>query len=377
MNSIHGAPSFQLKSDCVELSITQTAGMLAPVIFRSGGSEFSPYALAPWKPDELEGSLPNLLKYLRGDFFCLPFGPQDNSDPHGDTANAEWSLVTQEEGLLHLALDPGDVGGRVEKVLRLKSGHTAVYCEHRISGAEGRFSYGTHPILDFSGLAEGQGRVTTSPFRWASVNPGLFSDPANHEYQALVPGARFTDLREVPLATEPPSAPDQVSAAGTTDLTRYPARQGFEDLVMLVNEEASREQPFAWTAAVLDGCVWFSLKNPADFPATLFWISNGGRREAPWDGRHLGRLGLEEVCSHFADNVTSSREDRLGGENIPTTRSFSRDEVVSLRIVQAVTAIPADFGAVVSIVPGGSEDVTITSDTGATVEVAVNWRFTA
>jgi hypothetical protein len=377
MNSGHGAPSFQLKSDRVELSVTQSAGMLAPVIFRSGDSEFSPYALAPWKPDELEESLPNLLKYLRGDFFCLPFGPQDNGDPHGDTANAEWSLTGQEENLLHLALEPGDVGGRIEKILRLKSGHAAVYCEHRISGVEGRFSYGTHPILDFSGLAEGQGRVTTSPFRWASVNPGLFSDPANQEYQALVPGAEFTDLREVPLAAEPPSAPDQISAAGTTDLTRYPARQGFEDLVMLVNEEASKEQPFAWTAAVLDGCVWFSLKNPAAFPATLFWISNGGRRGAPWDGQHLGRLGLEEVCSHFADNVTSSREDRLDGENIPTTRSFSRDEVVSLRIVQAVTAIPADFGAVSSIVPDGPESVTITSDTGAAVEAAVDWSFAA
>ena len=232
-------------------------------------------------------------------------------------------------------------------------------------------------ILDFSGLAEGQGRVTASSFRWASVNPGLFSDPANDEYQALVQGARFTDLREVPLATEPPSAPAQVSAAGTTALTCYPARQGFEDLVMLVNEEANKEQPFAWTAAVLDGCVWFSLKNPADFPATLFWISNGGRRGAPWDGRHLGRLGLEEVCSHFADNVTSSREDKLDGENIPTTRSFSRNEVVSLRIVQAVTALPSDFGAVASIVPGGPENVTITSDTGAIVKAAVDWSFAA
>ncbi|MEC9055617.1 MAG: hypothetical protein VX633_09945, partial [Verrucomicrobiota bacterium] len=77
--------------------------MLAPVIFRSGESEFSPYALAPWKPDELDPSLPNLLKYLRGDFFCLPFGPQDDGDPHGDTANAEWSLVKQDEDLLHLA----------------------------------------------------------------------------------------------------------------------------------------------------------------------------------------------------------------------------------------------------------------------------------
>ena len=351
--------------------------MLAPVLFRSGGSEFSPYALAPWRPDDLDSSLPNLLRYLRGDFFCLPFGPQDNGEPHGDTANAEWSLVKQGENFLHLAIEPGDVGGRVEKILRLKPGHAATYCEHRISGVEGRFSYGSHPILDFSGLAEGQGRVTTSPFRWGSVNPGLFSDPANDESQALVPGAKFTSLCKVPLAAEPPSSPDQVSAAGTTDLTRYPARAGFEDLVMLVNEAASEEQPFAWTAAVLDGCLWFSLKNPADFPATLFWISNGGRRGAPWDGRHLGRLGLEEVCSHFADNVTSSREDKLSGDNIPTTRSFSKDEVVSLRIVQAVTSVPSDFGAVSSLVPSGPEGVVITSDTGTTVKAAVDWSFVA
>jgi hypothetical protein len=83
------------------------------------------------------------------------------------------------------------------------------------------------------------------------------------------------------------------------------------------------------------------------------------------------------VCSHFADNVTSSREDRLDGENIPTTRSFSRDEVVSLRIVQAVPAIPADLGAGSAIVPDGPESVTITSDTGAAVEAAVDWSFAA
>ena len=375
MNSSHGAPSFQLKSDCVELSVTQTAGMLAPVIFRSGGSEFSPYALAPWKPDELEGSLPNLLKYLRGDFFCLPFGPQDNGDPHGDTANAEWSLVKQGEDLLHLAIEPGDVGGRIEKVLRLKSGHAAVYCEHRISGIEGHFSYGNHPILDFSGLAEGQGRVTPLPSGGHRSIRGSFPIPPTTNTRPLFRVRGLPTCAKCPLQRNLLPAPDQVSAAGTTDLTCYPARQGFEDLVMLVNEEANKEQPFAWTAAVLDGCVWFSLKNPADFPATLFWISNGGRRGAPWDGRHLGRLGLEEVCSHFADNVTSSREGKLDGENIPTTRSFSRNEVVSLRIVQAVTAIPSDFGAVASIVPGGPENVTITSDTGAIVKAAVDWSF--
>ena len=81
------------------------------------------------------------------------------------------------------------------------------------------------------------------------------------------------------------------------------------------------------------------------------------------------------MCSHFADNVTSSREDKLSGDNIPTTRSFSKDEVVSLRIVQAVTSIPSGFGAVSSLVPSGPEGVIITSDTGTTVKAAVDWNF--
>src|SRR5690606_31639928 len=132
-----------------------------------------------------------------------------------------------------------------------------IYCEHRISGVEGRHSYGNHPILDFSNLADGEGRVSVSPFRWASVYPGHFSDPLNREYGALKPFARFGDLREVPLAH-----------GGTADLTSYPARRGFDDLVMMVAEPATEERPFAWSAAVLDGYVWFSLKNPSDFPAT-------------------------------------------------------------------------------------------------------------
>tara|TARA_B110001454_G_scaffold178974_1_gene172012 strand:+ start:1 stop:849 length:849 start_codon:yes stop_codon:yes gene_type:complete len=272
-------------------------------------------------------------------------------------------------------MEPHDVGGRVEKLLRLRSGHAAIYCEHRISGIDGHFSYGHHPILDFSGLAEGQGRVTTSPFRFGSVNPGLFSDPANEEYQILVPGAEFSDLRAVPIAAESPTSPDMNEAAGTTDLTRYPSREGYEDLIMLVNDEATEAQPFAWTACVMDRFLWFSLKSPTDFPATLFWISNGGRRAAPWSGRHLARLGLEEVCSHFADNVTSSRENKLAAQGIPTTRSFSKDETVSLRIIQAAAAVPADFGAVASITPHGDQGVLITSYTGLSVEVMLDWQF--
>jgi len=377
MNSVYGAPSYELASDSISVSVTRTGGMVAPVIFTPGDTTFAPYALAPWQPDELGEEMPNLLKYLRGDFFCLPFGPQDQGPPHGDTANAEWNLVHQDKDTLHLSIEPHDVGGKVEKILRLRAGHAAIYSEHVISGLEGNFSYGHHPILDFSGLEEGEGRITTSPFRWGSVNPGLFSDPAADEYQTLVPGAHFSSLHEVSVADQPPSSAENVISSQKGDLTRYPARQGFEDLVMLVNAASSDEQPFAWTAAVLKDHVWFSLKNPSDFPATLLWISNGGRHSSPWNGRHLGRVGLEEVCSYFAENVTASRRDLLREKGIPTARAFSRGKKISLRIIQAASAVPPGFGSVASIAPKGPGMVLLTSDTGITVESAVDWDFVA
>jgi hypothetical protein len=144
---------------------------------------------------------------------------------------------------------------------------------------------------------------------------------------------------------------------------------------MMVNEPATDEQPFAWSAAVLDGYVWFSLKNPADFPATLFWISNGGRHGEPWNGRHFGRIGIEEVCSHFADSVDISREDLLAAHGIPTTRDFREDDTLSLRIAQAVVAVPEDFGTVNSIRPAGPGKVTLTGESGHQAEATIDWNF--
>ncbi len=361
---VHGEPSWCLACDRVKLWITRRAGHMAPVEFRLGERVVSPYALAPWPADEADPGLPPLLGVLRGDFLCFPFGPQQAAPPHGVSANAEWKIVAGGDDRLHLGMDDPDSGAWLEKILILRERETAIYCEHRISGAEGRYSYGNHPILDFSHLAEGDGRVSISPFRWASVYPGLFSDPLNREYGALKPGAEFSDLKAVPL-----------DHGGAADLTRYPQRRGFDDLVMMVSEPATAEQPFAWSAAVFDGYVWFSLKNPADFPATLFWISNGGRHAPPWNGHHIGRMGIEEVCSHFSDGIDVSRKDPLSGRNIPTTREFRKDETVSLRIVQAVAAVPGGFGAVASIRPFGPGKVVLSGDSGMETEATVDWNF--
>jgi len=364
MKTIHGAPSFSLSSDLVSLHVTRDGGQLGPVRFTLGGRSVSPYSISPWEPVEVDAELPVLLQNLRGDFFCLPFGPQKGGEPHGETANHEWRTVSTTNNSLILEINVSDVSGKVTKSISLREGQTALYVEHRIEGVQGDWSYGTHPILDLSMIPEGEGRLSISPFSWASVYPEVFSNPLDGANQALKIGAIFSDLSEVPLTD-----------GGTTDLTRYPARPATDDLVMLVSKPASADQPFAWSACLMDGYVWFALKNPADFPATLFWLSNGGRSAAPWNSRHTCRIGIEEVCSHFCDGVDLSRKDLLHNLAVPTTRSFTKDTPVTLRIIQAVAAVPIGFGMVKSISPDGDGKVKITGENGAEVSVPLNWKF--
>lgn len=356
---LHGARSFCLTNELVSLAVTEAGGHMTAEFYLSG-RKVSPYARAPWLPDEIGDAMPVLLSHLRGDFFCLPFGPQRNGPPHGEAANGEWKLEESPADELRLSMTASDADCSVTKSIGTRSGHAALYLQNTLKGLEGDWSYGSHPILDFSGVEEGQGRVSTSAFRWASTYHGLFADPVNKEYQSLRPGALFDSLEAVPMMD-----------GGSADLTRYPARQGFEDLVMLVNEQG--EAPFAWTACVLDGYVWFSLKKTCDFPATLFWISNGGRHSEPWNGRHLKRLGLEEVCSYFCDDVEISRRDLLAQEGIPTTRAFD-GLPVSLKLIHAVALVSDRFDLVTEILPGEGF-VELVSQSGVRVEVPLEWEF--
>jgi hypothetical protein len=127
------------------------------------------------------------------------------------------------------------------------------------------------------------------------------------------------------------------------------------------------------SGVVMDGYVWFALKNPSDFPATMFWLSNGGRSAAPWNSRHTGRLGIVDGCSHFCDRVDISRKDLLRNLAIPTTRTFLPETPVTLLNIHAVVSCPNGFGKVVGISPNGNDEVTITDESGSSVSVGVDW----
>jgi len=225
-------------------------------------------------------------------------------------------------------------------------------------------NFGHHAMLKFPEAA-GSGLISTSPVLCAQVFPGEFETAQNYGYSSLKPGAEFRTLRTVPLAV-----------GGNTDISQYPARRGYEDLVMLT---ADLDEPLAWTAVSFpkERYVWFALKNPRILRHTIFWISNGGRHYAPWSGRHTAVMGLEDVTSYFHPGLAeSAQKNPLSAKGIPTCHQFNPGEALAIPYIMGVVPVPAGFGRVRSIDPVfGGEEITLTSREGQHVSARVNLDF--
>ena len=199
------------------------------------------------------------------------------------------------------------------------------------------------------------------------TNPGLFSDPKQREYQSLLPGAKWMSLSKVPVALK--GEPD-------ADLTRLPARQGYADLIQLVNEPWEKTGGPAWTTATFvdEGFVWFSLKDPAVLSSTVFWIENHGRHGHPWNGRN-NCLGLEDVTAYFADGLAASTgKNILSQEGVATALELKASQPTSVNYIQGVVKVPAGFEAIKTLefIPG---QVVFISTTGQRVTAPVRHEF--
>ena len=167
-----------------------------------------------------------------------------------------------------------------------------------------------------------------------------------------------------------------LATGGSTSLAAYPARRGYEDLVML---NTDLDVPFAWTAVTFpkQRYVWFALKNPRLLRQTIFWISNGGRHYPPWSGRHTGVMGLEEVTSYFHLGLAeSARPNPLSALGIPTCQQLDARKPLEVPYIMGTIPIPAGFGRMRSIepVPGG-DAVTLVSSNGRRITTPINLEF--
>ena len=375
--TIHSQPSFVITTPQVELALTVSGGHMAPVtFFRDSAKPMKPYYVSPWQ-DEKPVEMPApVLKILRGDFFCMPFG--GNSDavsgekhpPHGEIVAEPWKLIgskkTGDVTTLSTEITTKVRKGRILAALSLVDGQNVIYSKHTIEGFAGKVPLGHHATLAMP-EKEGAVRIATSAFRFGMTNPGLFSDPKSREYQALQPGAKWTNLAKVPAAWK--DAPD-------ADLTRMPQRQGFADLVQLANEPWEKTNGPAWTTATFaeDGYLWFSLKDPGVLRSTVFWMENHGRHGHPWNGRN-NCLGLEDVTAFFADGLAAStKENVLTKEGVDTALELSADQPTVVNYIQGVVKIPEGFENVQTLefAPGV---VTFISTTGKRVTAPVRHEF--
>jgi hypothetical protein len=109
-----------------------------------------------------------------------------------------------------------------------------------------------------------------------------------------------------------------------------------------------------------------SLKNPADYPVTFMWFSNGGRDYAPWNGRHRGVLGLEEGRAYSAYGHKASIEPNpLSEAGIATALTLVPGGSAS--VSHAVGGLPLGDGAgAVSAIDVADGTLRVTLDDGQT-----------
>ena len=372
MKKILGQKSFVIRNRNVDAAVTELGGHLGPVTFSLGKKKVSPFSVAPWWGEKLDKGTPALLRALRGDFFCLPFGGNgkawrgERHPPHGETANAKWKFEALRrksgEVCLELSLKTKVRAGRVSKRIRLVNGHSVVYQEHVVSGMTGPMSLGHHAMLKFPDR-EIAGRLSTSKLALGQVFVEPAEDPSQRGYSVLKPGAVFDDLEAVPDIT-----------GATADLTRYPARRGFEDIVMLVAHPSVK---VAWNAVAFpeEGYVWFALRDPRVLSSTVLWISNGGRHYAPWNGRHVNVMGIEDVTAWFHYGLAESAEPNpLSALGYATHRELNAKEALSVRYVMGVAPIGKRFERVADI-RLGNDSVTLEGESGESVKVPLDVKF--
>lgn len=353
----------------ISATLDLRVGHVRSLVIERDGRRLEPLHSAPWVDDPSitgdETLLPNL-RFLSGDFFCAPFAAADieAAPPHGWPANSRWRLldVTPHAAggtTARYELEQRVLGARLVKEFTLLDGHPFLYERHVFIGGSGALPVANHAMLRFSA----GGTLSFSRKRFA-FTPGaaLEPDPAQGRYALAYP-ARFTDLAAAPLKD-----------GGTVDLTHYPIADRHEDFAALV-EEAPDGLGWATAARADRGDLFLSLKNVAELPITMLWLSNGGRDYAPWNGRHVGVLGIEEGRTFAgAGHRASIHENALTQEGIPTALELDPDGSASVRNVIGAVPLPAGWTKIASVVANGGL-LAITGESGETIELPFDADF--
>ncbi|RUT32503.1 hypothetical protein EMQ25_04920 [Arsenicitalea aurantiaca] len=314
------------------LVVQRQGAMLAPITFLlANGAQVSPMHVGPWAEEAGMEALPGILRRLRGEWPCVPFGyavpgddapeawarhmtpPAPDEEVHGLSSNVPWTWGDCDAETLRLSLDypEADPVRRLERIVTPDPSAPAVDVELRIEiRHDCRLPIGLHPTFHLPAEAGG-----------ATLEPGKFDH--GRTYPGTVePGATlfamdetFADLSAVPGR-----------AGGTRDATTLPFAEDIEELLQL--------NGVAGTMALANRAEGYRVRlswQPEHFPSVLLWYSNRGRKMAPWSGRNVS-LGIEPICSPFGLGIDTAQADNpVAASGTPTARDFVAGETFVTR----------------------------------------------
>lgn len=274
--------------------------MLGPLHFRLDAErDLQVMHVAPWAGTTDSLALPGVLRRLRGEWPCVPFGrtdlppdlppgweplAPDDIWPHGYSANHRWTCDYASSDRVALAIDyPADSPvARVERHIRVVPDAPALDMELVIWPRRSlRLPAGLHPTFR---LPQPRGRVQLE----IGQHEGIFSYPSRSAgaITRLLPDCRSENLQSM------------AGAAGTIDLSRLPLGEDGEELMQVrAIGKGTGSAPLSLHYLDYDARVglWWDTRQ---FPDLMLWMSNRGRPEFPWEGRHVA-LGAEPVNSVF------------------------------------------------------------------------------
>ena len=321
-----------------------------------------PMHIAPWENENLDDSIPPVLKILRGDFFCAPFGDsdiiEDETRPHGASANDFWNVINHTDSSIELSLNKKIVSAELHKKVFLKDDHSVVYQQHEFIGGEGKIPIGHHSMLK----ADKKLHLSFSNYVWAGTPNEEIEVEPNGKSLLKYP-QKFNSLKEVKLFDN-----------SISDLTIYPTLENHEDLLMLVSDTSL---PFSWSAASCpeSGWLWFTLKNPKILSSTILWMSNGGRNYLPFSGRHKNVIGIEEVTSYFHLGHKASIEDNeINKLGYKTFIELNPKEKFIVPYIFGLTEIPNNF-KVVKNIESVKDGINIIDENNVSIFVKVDLCF--
>ena len=307
------------------VSVEDLGGQLGPTLFvLPDGRQVAPFQVAPWADEAGGETLPGVIRRLRGEWPCVPFGsdadraPADgwpgsqaattlDPFPHGFSSNNFWRFEPGADGSISLSIDYPDehpIRGLRRTVTPDPDGAALDFMLEIDVRADCTLPLGLHPsfrLPDKPGAMriEVGSNVTGMTFPVQVDASSIFTQ-----------GTLLEPWHDVPLV-----------AGGSLDVRQVPLATATEELVQLLDMPGH--------AALWNSAEGYRVRlswNPEHYPSALLWFSNRGRTMEPWNGRHLA-LGLEPICAAFdLGQQVSSAENPISRRGIATARAFRAGE---------------------------------------------------